>query len=123
MSKLSVSTLQKLLDDVDGIDLSLSKKETIKALASAELARRQGSQLEEFQRWVRMGDVIIENTKKELQLLKSVTSEDAKLVSLESVLTILQNLKVPSSDLPYDAGRNWVLQRAAQEIEKLPKIN
>ena len=84
MSKLSVSTLQKLLDDVDGIDLSLSKKETIKALASAELARRQGSQLEEFQRWVRMGDVIIENTKKELQLLKSVTSEDAKLVSLES---------------------------------------
>ena len=121
MGKLGTNVLQKLLETIDESNLSYSKRETIKSLVNAELIRRQGDQLEEFQQWIKAGDAIIEKAKKELQMLRAATSQDSQLVSLSSVLNILQELQNKSPERPYDMGQNWALQKAAAEIEKLPR--
>ena len=123
MGKLGTNVLQKLLETIDESNLSYSKRETIKSLVKAELIRRQGDQLEEFQQWIKAGDAIIEKAKKELQMLRTATSQDSQLVSLSSVLDILQELQNKSPERPYDMGQNWALQKAASEIEKLPRAS
>lgn len=123
MGKLSTNVLQKLIETIDESNLSYSKRETIKSLVKAELIRRQGDQLEEFQQWIKAGDAIIEKAKKELQMLRAATSQDSQFVSLSSVLDILQELQNKSPERPYDMGQNWALQKAAAEIEKLPRAS
>lgn len=121
MSKFGPSTLRTLIADIDSLELSHSKKETIKALANAELVRQSGGQLEEFRSWIRKGDAIIAKAQAEIACLKALTDENADLISLSSVLAVLESLQDPASNLPYTAGQNWALQKAAREIEKLPR--
>lgn len=123
MSKFGQSSLLALLESIDSLEISHTKKEAIKALVNAELVRQGGNQLEEFRSWIRKGDTIIAKTQEEIMRLKALTNENADLISLSSVLAVLESLQDPASDLPYAAGQNWALQKAAQEIKKLPRRN
>lgn len=98
MSKFGPSTLRTLIADIDSLELSHSKKETIKALANAELVRQSGGQLEEFRSWIRKGDAIIAKAQAEIACLKALTDENADLISLSSVLAVLESLQDPASN-------------------------
>lgn len=123
MSRFGRSSLLALLESIDSLEISHTKKEAIKALVSAELIRQSGNQLEEFRSWVRKDDTIIAKAQAEIARLKALTDENADLISLSSVLAVLEALQDHASGLPYTAGQNWALQKAAQEIEKLPRRN
>ena len=66
MSKFGRSSLLALLESIDSLEILHTKKEVIKALASAELVRQSGNQLEEFRSWIRKGDTIIAKTQEEI---------------------------------------------------------
>ena len=67
MGKLSPSTLQRLLDELDSYELSKTKKDAIRTLVEAELYRRtEENSFREFHNWIRRGDQILRDMEQRL---------------------------------------------------------
>ena len=63
MAKLSPSTLNRILEELDTYELSITKKDCIRELVTAELARREGAdRFQEFHKWIKQGDTILSGT-------------------------------------------------------------
>lgn len=120
-AKMSPSSLQMLITEVEKMELSQTKKDTIRALAEAELERRDGENMfREFRNWIRKGDQILSEVESELAQLRSLSSPAGEYISRDAALEVLKVLFSDDESDRYDKGRNWVLRQAIKGIEKLP---
>lgn len=119
--KMSPSSLQMLMVEVDGMDLSQAKKDTIRALAQAELDRRNCEDMfREFRNWIRKGDQILSEVESELTQLRALSSPTGEFISKDAVLEVLNGLFCDDESDRYEKGQNWALRQAIKGIEKLP---
>lgn len=119
--KMSPSSLQMLMVEVDGMDLSQAKKDTIRALAQAELDRRNSEDMfREFRNWIRKGDQILSEVESELTQLRALSSPAGEFISKDAALEVLKGLFCDDESDRYEKGQNWVLRQAIKGIEKLP---
>lgn len=123
-AKLGPSSLNHLLEEIENWDLPYTKRETLKALINAELERRtDGSRLPEFHSWIKQGDAILNEVEAELERLHNATSEDGDLVSLASVLEVVDALfSSGNGDPTYDKGRDWALAKVIEGVKNLPTV-
>lgn len=120
-AKMSPSSLQMLIAEVENLELSQTKKDTIRALAEAELERRDGENLfREFHNWIRRGDQILSEVSSELAQLRTLSSPAGEYISKDAALEVLKGLFSNDESDRYEKGQNWVLRQAIKGIEKLP---
>lgn len=123
MAKLSVSSLKRLIGEVDSYGLSRTKTESIRMLAAAELARREGTdQVSEFHYWIRKGDQILTELLSEMRLLRAATADTADMISRESVMDILSAMRIDSPGNDHEKGQNWCADSVMKQIATLPAV-
>ncbi len=123
MGKLSPSTLQKLLEELDDCNLSKSKKACIRALAEAELYRKtEENSFKEFHHWLRRGDQILTDLESQIFQIKNLSSKTGCLVDKHAVTNLLAtfDFREPSNDS--EKTIHWIIGCVRREIEKLPTI-
>lgn len=124
MAKLSPSTLNRILEELDTYELGNTKKECIRELVTAELTRRDGAdRFQEFHKWIKQGDAILTQVQEEIRLLKETTAPDAELVSKAEVLRIIEGLVNESPQNDHEQGANWCAGKIKKAVEKLPAVS
>ena len=123
MAKLSPSTLNRILEELDTYGLSSTKKECIHELVTAELARRDGvDRFQEFHKWIKQGDIILTQMLEENRLLKETTAPDAELVSKLEVLRFIEALATDEPQNDHEKGANWCAGKIKKAVESLPAV-
>lgn len=121
MGKLSPSTLQRLLDELDSYELSKSKKDAIRTLVEAELYRRtEENSFREFHNWIRRGDQILSDIEHRLFQIQKLESPDGSLIDKSSVLKLIDCFDFSNPVSESEKAIHWVLSGVRREIEKLP---
>ena len=121
MGKLSPSTLQRLLDELDSYELSKSKKDAIRTLVEAELYRRtEENSFREFHNWIRRGDQILSDIEHRLFQIQKLESSDGSLIDKSSVLKLIDCFDFSNPVSESEKAIHWVLSGVRREIEKLP---
>ena len=121
MGKLSPSTLQRLLDELDSYELSKSKKDAIRTLVEAELYRRtEENSFREFHNWIRRGDQILSDIEHRLFQIQKLESPDGGLIDKSSVLKLIDCFDFSNPVSESEKAIHWVLSGVRREIEKLP---
>lgn len=122
-ASLSPSSLKRIMQDIEGLDLSDSKKEGLLELCQRELSRREEENtLKELHTWLKRGDFILSSVEKELNELRAATSPDGEYVNLQSVLGVLDNLYEKQVVNEYGKGQNWTVETAKNRISALPRV-
>ena len=118
MGKLSPSTLQRLLDELDSYELSKTKKDAIRTLVEAELYRRTDeTSFREFHNWIRRGDQILSDIEHRLFQIQKLESPDGSLIDKSSVLKLIDCFDFSN---PVEKAIHGVLSGLRKQIEKLP---
>ena len=121
MGKLSPSTLQRLLDELDSYELSKTKKDAIRTLVEAELYRRtEENSFREFHNWIRRGDQILSDIEHRLFQIQKLESPDGSLIDKSSVLKLIDCFDFSNPVSESEKAIQWVLSGVRREIEKLP---
>ena len=121
MGKLSPSTLQRLLDELDSYELSKTKKDAIRTLVEAELYRRtEENSFREFHNWIRRGDQILSDIEHRLFQIQKLESPDGSLIDKSSVLKLIDCFDFSNPVSESEKAIHWVLSGFRREIEKLP---
>ena len=121
MGKLSPSTLQRLLDELDSYELSKTKKDAIRTLVEAELYRRTDeNSFREFHNWIRRGDQILSDIEHRLFQIQKLESPDGSLIDKSSVLKLIDCFDFSNPVSESEKAIHWVLSGIRREIEKLP---
>lgn len=121
MGKLSLSTLQRLLEELDSYDLSKTKRDTIRTLVEAELYRRtEENSFREFHNWIRRGDQILSDIENQLFQIQKLESPDGCLIDKSSVLKLIDCFDFSTPVSESEKAIHWVLSGIRREIEKLP---
>lgn len=121
MGKLSPSTLQRLLDELDSYELSKTKKDAIRTLVEAELYRRtEENSFREFHNWIRRGDQILSDIEHRLFQIQKLESPDGSLIDKSSVLKLIDCFDFSNPVSESEKAIHWVLSGVRREIEKLP---
>ena len=121
MGKLSPSTLQRLLDELDSYELSKTKKDAIRTLVEAELYRRtEENSFREFHNWIRRGDQILSDIEHRLFQIQKLESPDGGLIDKSSVLKLIDCFDFSNPVSESEKAIHWVLSGVRHEIEKLP---
>ena len=121
MGKLSPSTLQRLLEELDSVDLSQTKKDAIRTLIEAELYRRtEENSFREFHNWIRRGDQILSDIEHRLFQIQKLESSDGSLIDKSSVLRLIDCFDFSTPVSESEKAIHWVLSGIRREIEKLP---
>lgn len=121
MGKLSPSTLQRLLEELDSYDLSKTKKDAIRTLVEAELYRRtEENSFREFHNWIRRGDQILSDIEHRLFQIQKLESPDGSLIDKSSVLKLIDCFDFSNPVSESEKAIHWVLSGVRREIEKLP---
>ena len=121
MGKLSPSTLQRLLDELDSYELSKTKKDAIRTLVEAELYRRtEENSFREFHNWIRRGDQILSDIEHRLFQIQKLESPDGSLIDKSSVLKLIDCFDFSNPVSESEKAIHWVLSGIRREIEKLP---
>jgi len=124
MAKLSPSSLNRILEELDTYELSSTKKDCIRELVTAELARREGAdRLQEFHRWIKQGDTILTQVQEEIRLLKETTAPDAELVSKAEVMRIVEAFMTAAPHSDHEKGASWCAGKIKAAVNNLPAIN
>lgn len=123
MGKLSPSTLQRLLEELDSYELSKTKKDAIRTLVEAELYRRtEENSFREFHNWIRRGDQILCDIEHRLFQIQKLESSDGCLIDKSSVLKLIDCFDFSTPVSESEKAIHWVLSGVRREIEKLPTI-
>ena len=123
MGKLSPSTLQRLLEELDSYDLSKTKKDAISTLVEAELYRRTDeNSFREFHNWIRRGDQILCDIEQRLFQIQKLESPEGSLIDRVSVLKLIDCFDFNKPESEAEKALHWVLSGIRREIEKLPAI-
>lgn len=121
MGKLSPSTLQRLLEELDSYDLSKTKKDAIRTLVEAELYRRtEENSFREFHNWIRRGDQILCDIEHQLFQIQKLESSEGSLIDRLSVLKLIDCFDFKKPESEGAKAIHWVLSGVRREIEKLP---
>lgn len=121
MGKLSPSTLQRLLEELDSYDLSKTKKDAIRTLVEAELYRRtEENSFREFHNWIRRGDQILSDIEHRLFQIQKLESPAGSLIDKASVLKLIDCFDFSNPVSESEKAIHWVLSGIRREIEKLP---
>lgn len=121
MGKLSPSTPQRLLDELDSYALSKTKKDAIRTLVEAELYRRtEENSFREFHNWIRRGDQILSDIEHRLFQIQKLESPDGSLIDKSSVLKLIDCFDFSNPVSESEKAIHWVLSGVRREIEKLP---
>lgn len=121
MGKLSPSTLQRLLEELDSIELSKTKKDAIRVLVEAELYRRtEENSFREFHNWIRRGDQILCDIEHRLFQIQKLESPEGSLIDRLSVLKLIDCFDFKKPESEETKAIHWVLSGVRREIEKLP---
>ncbi len=121
MGKLSPSTLQRLLDELDSYELSKTKKDAIRTLVEAELYRRTDeNSFREFHNWIRRGDQILSDIEHRLFQIQKLESPDGSLIDKSSVLKLIDCFDFSNPVSESEKAIHWVLSGLRKQIEKLP---
>lgn len=121
MGKLSPSTLQRLLDELDSYELSKTKKDAIRTLVEAELYRRtEENSFREFHNWIRRGDQILSDIEHRLFQIQKLESPDGSLIDKSSVLKLIDCFDFSNPVSESEKAIHWVISGIRREIEKLP---
>ena len=121
MGKLSPSTLQRLLDELDSYELSKTKKDAIRTLVEAELYRRtEENSFREFHNWIRRGDQILSDIEHRLFQIQKLESPDGSLIDKSSVLKLIDCFDFSNPVSESEKVIHWVLSGFRREIERLP---
>lgn len=124
MGKLSPSTLQRLLDDLDSYDLSKTKKDAIRTLVEAELYRRtEENSFREFHNWIRRGDQILSDIESRLFQIQKLENPEGSLIDKASVLKLIECFDFSKPESEVEKAIHWALSGLSKQIEKLPKIS
>jgi len=124
MAKLSPSTLNRILEELDTYELSITKKDCIRELVTAELARREGAdRFQEFHKWIKQGDTILSQVQEEIRLLKETTAPDAELVSKVEVMRIVEAFMTAEPLNDHEKGANWCAGKIKAAVDSLPAIS
>ena len=124
MGKLSPSTLQRLLDDLDSYDLSKTKKDAIRTLVEAELYRRtEENSFREFHNWIRRGDQILSDIESRLFQIQKLENPEGRLIDKASVLKLIECFDFSKPESEAEKAIHWALSGLSKQIEKLPKIS
>lgn len=123
MAKLSPSTLNRILEELDTYELGNTKKACIRELVTAELARKDGAdRFQEFHKWIKQGDTILTQMLEENRLLKEMTAPDAELVSKAEVLHIIEAFATGEPQNDHEKGANWCAGKIKKAVESLPAV-
>ena len=121
MGKLSPSTLQRLLDEIDSYELSKTQKDAIRTLVEAELYRRtEENSFREFHNWIRRGDQILTDIESRLFQIQKLENPDGCLIDKSSVLKLIDCFDFSKPESEAEKAIHWVLSGIRREIEKLP---
>lgn len=124
MGKLSQSTLQRLLDELDSYELSKTKKDAIRTLVEAELYRRtEENSFREFHNWIRRGDQILCDMEQRLFQIQKLENREGRLIDRLSVLKLIDCFDFSKPESDAEKSIHWVLSGIRREIEKLPTTN
>lgn len=124
MAKLSPSTLNRMLEELDTYEMSNTKKECVRELITAELARREGTdRFQEFHKWIKQGDTILTQMLEEMQRLREATASDGELVSKASVMEIIDSLIIAEPANDHEKGASWCAERIRSSVDKLPAVH
>lgn len=105
---------------IAGEPLSDNQRNMMVQLLNESLEDRQlDNSLSEFHKWIRLGDAILSAAEKELEQLRSLTSGDGETISKAALFEILDKYRNHKPKNDVDAGVNWVLDKVAEEVEKL----
>ena len=121
MGKLSPSTLQRLLEELDSYDLSKTKEDAMRTLVEAEVYRRTGeNSFREFHNWIRRGDQILCDIEQRLFQNQKLENSESGLVDRLSVLKLIDCFDFSKPESEAEKTIHWVLSGVRREIEKLP---
>lgn len=121
MGKLSPSTLQRLLDELDSYEFSKTKKDAIRTLVEAELYRRtEENSFREFHNWIRRGDQILSDIEHRLFQIQKLESPDGSLIDKSSVLKLIDCFDFSKPTSETEKVIHWTLSGIRKQIEKLP---
>lgn len=121
MGKLSPSALQRLLEELDSLELSKTKKDTIRVLVEAEIYRRTDeNSFREFHNWIRRGDQILSDIETRLFQIQKLENPDGSLIDKSSVMKLIDCFDFSKPESELEKAIHWTLSGLRRQIEKLP---
>lgn len=119
-SKTQPSLLRHIRETLEtGEELTGRQRDALLFLVDNTLEKRKATEsLQEFHRWIRLGEPILTDVEKELNDLRALVAGGENVISVPALYDMLEKYRnyKPKNDV--DIAVNWILDKITEEIEK-----